>query len=101
MGPDAGVESFHLPTKGVIYAAKQNVARLARQHLSPRLSLVNTASAQHTRPSTEVKNFEVVSVDGNKVVVKGEQGAQEITVPDDFGSPSTARASPCASCGQG
>ena len=46
--------------------------------------IVSTASAQQQTASTEVKNFEVVSVDGNKVVVKGEQGAQEITVPDDF-----------------
>jgi LPXTG-motif cell wall-anchored protein len=41
-----------------------------------------TASAQTS--TTEVKHFEVVSVDGNKVVVKGAKGAQEITVPDDF-----------------
>jgi hypothetical protein len=46
--------------------------------------IVSTASAQQQTTSSEVKNFEVVSVDGNKVVVKGEQGAQEITVPDDF-----------------
>ena len=46
--------------------------------------IVSTASAQQQTTSTEVKNFEVVSVDGNKVVVKGEQGAQEITVPEDF-----------------
>jgi hypothetical protein len=46
--------------------------------------IASTASAQQQTTSTEVKNFEVVSVDGNKVVVKGEQGAQEITVPDDF-----------------
>jgi hypothetical protein len=46
--------------------------------------IVSTASARQQTTSTEVKNFEVVSVDGNKVVVKGEQGAQEITVPDDF-----------------
>ena len=45
--------------------------------------IVSPAAAQQTR-STEVKRFEVVSVDGNKVVVKGDQGAQEITVPDDF-----------------
>jgi hypothetical protein len=44
----------------------------------------STASARQQTISTEVKNFEVVSVDGNKVVVKGEQGAQEITVPEDF-----------------
>jgi LPXTG-motif cell wall-anchored protein len=41
------------------------------------------ASAQQTT-STEVRNFEVVSVDGNKVVVKGQRGAQEITVPETF-----------------
>jgi LPXTG-motif cell wall-anchored protein len=53
-------------------------------------------SAQQAGTTTEVKQFEVVSVDGNKVVVKGERGAQEITVPDDFrltvdGKPVTVR----------
>jgi len=43
-----------------------------------------SASAQTSSSTTAVKSFEVVSVDGNKVVVKGAQGAQEITVPDDF-----------------
>jgi hypothetical protein len=42
------------------------------------------ALAQTTTSSTEVRQFEIVSVDGNKVVVKGQKGAQEITVPDDF-----------------
>jgi hypothetical protein len=46
--------------------------------------IVGPAAAQQRTTSTEVKRFEVVSVDGNKVVVKGDQGAQEITVPDDF-----------------
>ena len=46
--------------------------------------IVSTAAAQQRTTSTEVKRFEIVSVDGNKVVVKGAQGAQEITVPDDF-----------------
>ena len=45
--------------------------------------VVGTASAQQTT-STEIKQFVVVSVDGNKVVVQGPQGAQEITVPADF-----------------
>jgi hypothetical protein len=40
--------------------------------------------AQQTTTSSEVRQFEIVSVDGNKVVVKGQKGAQEITVPDDF-----------------
>jgi hypothetical protein len=46
--------------------------------------IVSPSSAQQQTTNTEVKRFEVVSVDGNKVVVKGDQGAQEITVPDDF-----------------
>ena len=50
--------------------------------LSALILVGRTASAQTT--TSEVKHFEVVSVDGNKVVVKGEKGAQEITVPDDF-----------------
>ena len=44
---------------------------------------VSPASAQRTTTS-EVRRFQVVSVDGNKVVVKGQRGSQEITVPDDF-----------------
>ena len=46
--------------------------------------IVSPSAAQQQTTNTEVKRFEVVSVDGNKVVVKGDQGAQEITVPDDF-----------------
>jgi len=46
-------------------------------------SFAGGASAQTA--STEVKQFEIVSVDGNNVVVKGVDGAaQEIRVPDDF-----------------
>ena len=49
------------------------------------LALVSlaAASAQQTT-STETRLFEIVSVDGNRVVVKGDKGAQEITVPPDF-----------------
>ena len=55
-----------------------------------------TASAQSQTKTTETRQFEIVSVDGNKVVVKGARGAQEITVPDDFqltvdGKPVTVR----------
>ena len=48
------------------------------------LVAVAGVSAQTTTTSQEVKQFQVVSVDGNKVVVKGAQGTQEITVPPDF-----------------
>lgn len=33
---------------------------------------------------TETKSFEVISVDGNKVVARDAEGAKEYTVPDDF-----------------
>lgn len=45
---------------------------------------VSSASAQKKTTTSEVRRFQVVSVDGNKVVVKGQRGSQEITVPDDF-----------------
>lgn len=54
-------------------------------------------SAQQTSSTTETRQFEVLSVDGNHVVVRGERGVtQEITVPDDFhltvdGRPVTVR----------
>jgi len=46
--------------------------------------LSGPAHAQQKSTVTETRQFEVVSVDGNKVVVKGQRGAQEITVNDDF-----------------
>jgi LPXTG-motif cell wall-anchored protein len=42
------------------------------------------ADAQQTTTNTEVRKFEILSVDGNNVVVRGEKGTQEITVPPDF-----------------
>src|SRR5262245_1584515 len=45
--------------------------------------IVSPASAQKTTTSA-VRRFQVVSVDGNKVVVKGQRGSQEITVTDEF-----------------
>jgi LPXTG-motif cell wall-anchored protein len=44
----------------------------------------SSTPAQTQSTQTEIKNFEVVSVDGNKVVVKGAEGSKEITVPADF-----------------
>ena len=44
-----------------------------------------TASqAQQTSTSTETKKFEIVAVDGNKLVVNLPEGTKELTVPDDF-----------------
>jgi hypothetical protein len=34
--------------------------------------------------SSEVINFEIISVDGNTLVVRDQAGAREVTVPDDF-----------------
>src|SRR5262245_41548936 len=42
------------------------------------------SSAQTKKTTQEVKTFEVVSVDGNVVVVKGAAGAKESTAPEDF-----------------
>ena len=42
-----------------------------------------TASAQRTT-STDVRSFEVVTVEGNKLVVKEASGTREYTVPEDF-----------------
>ena len=47
------------------------------------LAFAGVPSAQ-TTSAVNVRNFEVISVDGNKLVVRDEKGAQEITVPDDF-----------------
>jgi hypothetical protein len=44
---------------------------------------VATASAQ-TKSTTEMKRFEIISVDGNTLVVRGAEGTREITVPADF-----------------
>jgi len=44
---------------------------------------VGTATAQ-TTTSTETKKFEVISVDGNTLVVRLPEGTREITVANDF-----------------
>ncbi len=42
------------------------------------------APLAQTTSTTDVRNFEVISVDGNKLVVRDEKGTQELSVPDDF-----------------
>ena len=44
----------------------------------------SSTTAQTQSTQTEIKDFEVVSVDGNRVVVKGAEGSKEITVPAGF-----------------
>ena len=45
---------------------------------------VSAHQAPTTTTSTQVRQFEIVSVDGNRVVVRGNEGYREITVADDF-----------------
>jgi hypothetical protein len=40
--------------------------------------------AQTSGTATETKTFEVIAVEGNKLVVKLPEGTRELTVPDDF-----------------
>jgi hypothetical protein len=42
------------------------------------------APLAQTTSTTDVRNFEVISVDGNTLVVRDEKGTQELSVPDDF-----------------
>ena len=48
------------------------------------LCLAAVGSAQQTTSTTQTKRFEVISVDGNHLVVKLPEGTRELTVPDDF-----------------
>jgi LPXTG-motif cell wall-anchored protein len=40
--------------------------------------------AQATSTQHEIKNFEIIEVNGNKVVARGPDGTKEYTLPDDF-----------------
>ena len=42
------------------------------------------APLAQTTSTVDVRNFEVISVDGNKLVVRDERGTNELTVPNDF-----------------
>jgi hypothetical protein len=42
------------------------------------------ASLAQTTSKVDVRNFEVISVDGNRLVVRDERGTNELTVPPDF-----------------
>src|SRR5262245_20814840 len=44
----------------------------------------SAALAQSTATTKETKRFEIISVDGKTLVVRGAEGTREITVPDDF-----------------
>jgi hypothetical protein len=40
--------------------------------------------AQQTSSSTQTKNFEIIAVEGNQLVVRLPEGTKELTVPSDF-----------------
>jgi LPXTG-motif cell wall-anchored protein len=42
------------------------------------------ATVSQAQTTTETKKFEVIAVDGNKLVVRLPEGTRELTVPDDF-----------------
>ena len=42
------------------------------------------APLAQTTTAVDVRNFEVISVDGNKLVVRDQKGTQQYTVPNDF-----------------
>jgi hypothetical protein len=46
--------------------------------------LAAAAASAQTKSTTETKRFEIISVDGNTLVVRGAEGTREITVPQDF-----------------
>ncbi len=52
--------------------------------VSTLLCLSVVVSAQQTTTSTQTKTFEVISVDGNELVVRLPEGTRQITVPANF-----------------
>jgi len=45
--------------------------------------LTATATLAQTSATTETKKFQVISVDGNQLVVRLAEGTRELTVPED------------------
>src|SRR5215470_10467608 len=63
------------------------MARISKLVLAAAACLVLLASgarAQESKTTTRAVPFEIVSVDGNKVVAKTDRGFREVTVPPDF-----------------
>jgi len=59
--------------------------RLSAVFLLIALSVFGTgASLAQSTTTVDQRNFEIIAVDGNKVVVRDDKGTQEITVPADF-----------------
>ena len=46
--------------------------------------LIAAAASAQTTTLTEKRSYEIISVDGNRVVVKSDQGVREVVLPPDF-----------------
>jgi MYXO-CTERM domain-containing protein len=66
--------------KGHIGASKSVLLALALVVLGAGATIAQDTTSK----KTEVFTFEVISVDGNNVVIRDSGGARELTVPDDF-----------------
>ena len=42
------------------------------------------APLAQTQTTVDVRNFEVLAVDGNRLIIRDQRGTQDLTVPDDF-----------------
>jgi LPXTG-motif cell wall-anchored protein len=62
----------------------RSLALVAGAILGLGVGAVSAHQAPTTTTSTQVRQFEIVSIDGNKVVVKGKEGFREVTVLDNF-----------------
>ena len=70
--------------KEAVMRVCKRLALVAGAILGFGVGAVTAHQAPTTTTNTQVRQFEIVSVDGNKVVVKGDEGYWEITVADDF-----------------
>jgi hypothetical protein len=58
---------------------------LATVVLTVGLGLCNAgAPLAQTETTVDVRNFEVLAVDGNRLIIRDQRGTQALTVPDDF-----------------
>ena len=63
---------------------RTNTTWLSRAIVLVALGLAFAGSALAQTTTVDTRNFEVISVDGSKLVVRDERGTVELTVPDDF-----------------
>ena len=63
---------------------RHTMTRVLLAVMAVSLTAAASLAAQSTTTSTQTKKFEVLTVDGNRLVVKLPEGTRELTVPDDF-----------------